>query len=110
MVDARSAVRGARLARREAVRLIGLFGLARLFAPREAGAAKNQVWVCTFRDCIPYYYDPARGDPDNIAGHAPIPPGTPFEALPEDWICPNCGSPKNTFRKAKAVGDPQRVD
>lgn len=26
-----------------------------------------------------------------------IPPGTPFEALPDDWTCPNCDAPKIQF-------------
>jgi len=39
-----------------------------------------------------YIYDPALGDPD-----AGIPPGTPFEDLPEDWTCPDCGVGKQDF-------------
>ncbi|SMO55805.1 Rubredoxin [Balnearium lithotrophicum] len=44
--------------------------------------------------CIPcgYIYDPEIGDSDNG-----IPPGTPFEELPEDWACPWCGAPKEDF-------------
>ena len=42
-----------------------------------------------------YIYDPAIGDPDNDIG-----PGTAFEALPEDWICPECGADKSQFEKA----------
>ncbi len=41
-----------------------------------------------------YEYDPANGDPDNG-----IAPGTPFEALPEDWKCPLCGVDKSHFEK-----------
>ena len=33
-----------------------------------------------------YTYDPAKGDPDNG-----IAPGTPFENLPDDYVCPVCG-------------------
>jgi flavin reductase (DIM6/NTAB) family NADH-FMN oxidoreductase RutF/rubredoxin len=43
-----------------------------------------------------YIYDPALGDPD-----ANIPPGTPFEKLPEDWKCPVCGAPKRDFKKVE---------
>ena len=25
--------------------------------------------------------------------------GTKFEELPEDWVCPLCGAPKNLFKK-----------
>jgi len=39
-----------------------------------------------------YVYDPAEGDPDND-----IAPGTPFDDLPEDWVCPVCGAPKEDF-------------
>lgn len=39
-----------------------------------------------------YIYDPAIGDAEND-----IKPGTAFEDLPDDWICPTCGSPKEMF-------------
>jgi len=55
------------------------------------------VFVCTDPDCDPFIYDPALGDPDNINGDAPIPPGTAFHDLPEDWICPICGTVKDDF-------------
>ena len=41
-----------------------------------------------------YVYDPAVGDPD-----ADIPPGTAFEDLPDDWVCPECGATKDMFEK-----------
>jgi rubredoxin len=41
-----------------------------------------------------YVYDPANGDPDNG-----IAPGTSFEDLPEDWVCPLCGAAKENFEK-----------
>jgi len=37
-------------------------------------------YVCTICD---YIYDPAVGGPDNG-----IAPGTRFEDLPDDWLCP----------------------
>lgn len=40
-----------------------------------------------------YIYDPEQGDPDSG-----IAPGTPFENLPEDWVCPVCGSLKFRFK------------
>lgn len=42
-----------------------------------------------------YVYDPAAGDPDNG-----VAPGTKFEDVPEDWVCPTCGAPKSEFNKA----------
>jgi rubredoxin len=75
--------------------LIGMIVAA--LTMRSARAAEGQRWRCTNNDCDPYIYDPALGDVDNINGHAPIPPGTAFEDLPDDWICPLCGEPKRTF-------------
>jgi len=48
-------------------------------------------YVCTICD---YVYDPEVGDTENG-----IPPGTPFEELPDDWVCPLCGAPKSEFVK-----------
>lgn len=48
-------------------------------------------YVC---DICGYVYDPSQGDPDND-----IPPGTAFEDLPEDWVCPVCGASKDDFSK-----------
>jgi flavin reductase (DIM6/NTAB) family NADH-FMN oxidoreductase RutF/rubredoxin len=39
-----------------------------------------------------YVYDPALGDPDSE-----IDPGTAFEDLPDDWVCPVCGASKEEF-------------
>lgn len=43
-----------------------------------------------------YEYGPAVGDPD-----AGIAPGTAFEDLPEDWVCPVCGVGKEDFVEAE---------
>lgn len=43
-----------------------------------------------------YIYDPAKGDPDNG-----IEPGTPFEKLPDDWVCPVCGAGKEDFEEVE---------
>jgi rubredoxin len=43
-----------------------------------------------------YVYDPAKGDPDSG-----IKPGTAFEAIPEDWVCPDCGADKDMFEKVE---------
>ena len=39
-----------------------------------------------------YVYYPAIGDPS-----AGIPPGVAFEAVPDDWACPDCGVGKDQF-------------
>ncbi len=49
----------------------------------------GQLWLCA--PCG-FVYDPAEGDPDGG-----IPPGTPFSAIPDDWICPVCGMGKADF-------------
>jgi len=41
-----------------------------------------------------YIYDPAEGDPDNG-----VPKGTPFDQLPDDWVCPVCSVGKDEFEK-----------
>lgn len=46
-----------------------------------------------------YEYDPEKGDPE-----AGIEPGTSFEALPEDWICPECGVLKSEMISAVTRG------
>lgn len=43
-------------------------------------------------DACSYVYDPAAGDP---AGD--VEPGTAFENLPDDWVCPDCGAGKDEF-------------
>lgn len=39
-----------------------------------------------------YVYDPVQGDPDSG-----IAPGTSFEDIPDDWVCPICGVSKDQF-------------
>jgi len=41
-----------------------------------------------------YIYDPEVGDPDSD-----IEPGTSFDNLPDDWVCPLCGVAKDEFEK-----------
>ena len=48
-----------------------------------------QKYVCTICN---YVYDPAVGDPD-----AGIAPGTAWEDVPEDYVCPECGVGKDMF-------------
>ena len=49
-------------------------------------------WVC---QVCGYIYDPEKGDVDSG-----VAPGTSFESLPDDWVCPECGASKDDFEKA----------
>lgn len=51
---------------------------------------KYECLVCN------YIYDPEKGDPDNG-----IAPGTPFENIPDDWVCPLCQVGKEEFEAVK---------
>ncbi|MDD4985396.1 MAG: rubredoxin [Dehalococcoidales bacterium] len=52
--------------------------------------AKYECTVCG------YVYDPELGDPEGD-----IAPGTPFDELPDDWVCPVCGAGKSDFEKLR---------
>lgn len=41
-----------------------------------------------------HIYDEAEGDPDSD-----IAPGTKFDDLPDDWVCPTCGAEKADFEE-----------
>ncbi|MEA3476528.1 MAG: rubredoxin [Candidatus Cloacimonadota bacterium] len=49
----------------------------------------GKKYVCTV---CGYVYDPEVGDPDSG-----IKPGTAFEDIPDDWVCPICGVGKDMF-------------
>ena len=50
--------------------------------------AKYECLVCG------WVYDEEVGDPDGG-----IAPGTKFEDIPDDWVCPMCGATKDDFEK-----------
>ncbi len=50
--------------------------------------AKYRCTVCG------WVYDPELGDSDGG-----IKPGTPFEEIPDDWVCPVCGAAKSDFER-----------
>ena len=54
-------------------------------------APKKAKYRCTV---CGYIYDPEAGDPDGG-----IAPGTPFDEIPDDWVCPVCGAAKSEFEK-----------
>lgn len=58
-------------------------------AAKERSDARMQKYEC---QVCGYIYDPAKGDPDNG-----VEPGTAFEDLPDDWVCPVCGATKDQF-------------
>ena len=53
------------------------------------GFMKYMCSICGF------IYDPAIGDPENG-----IEAGTEFKDLPDSWVCPVCGAPKDVFEVA----------
>jgi rubredoxin len=59
-----------------------------LLTERRSGMAKWECLVCG------YIYDPEVGDPDGG-----VEPGTAFEDIPDDWVCPECGAAKDMFEK-----------
>jgi len=50
--------------------------------------AKYECVICG------HVYDEALGDPDTG-----IAPGTRWEDIPDDWICPECGAGKDSYEK-----------
>jgi len=58
---------------------------------RKETVSKMAKYKCTV---CGYIYDPQLGDPDGG-----IKPGTPFEEIPDDWVCPVCGASKDQFEK-----------
>jgi rubredoxin len=48
-----------------------------------------QKYIC---EVCGYIYDPEEGDPESG-----VAPGTLFENLPNDWVCPVCGAGKDEF-------------
>lgn len=57
-----------------------------LLSPKETAMQKYRCIICD------YIYDPEVGDPDGG-----IEPGTAFDDIPEDWVCPLCGVDKSNF-------------
>lgn len=41
-----------------------------------------------------YVYDPQKGDVETG-----VAPGTDFEDISDDWVCPLCGAPKEDFEQ-----------
>ena len=64
-------------------------GHSRTLPCRAVSTTATQQWIC---ESCGFVYDPADGDPDGG-----VPPGTAFEDIPGDWVCPVCGARKKDF-------------
>ena len=65
-----------------------IIGITAAAWPEPEEMKKYRCTVCE------WVYDPAVGDPDGG-----IAPGTQFEEIPEDWVCPVCGVGKDMFEE-----------
>jgi len=61
-----------------------------IHSQNQQGVPEMKKYECT---ACGYIYDPEKGDPDGG-----IAPGTAFEDLPDDWVCPECGVGKDQFK------------
>ncbi len=61
------------------------------YVEKKKEVTKMPKYECTV---CGYIYDPELGDPDGD-----IKPGTPFEEIPDDWVCPVCGAAKDEFER-----------
>ena len=82
-------MRPLRVSRRRIIALMVAAGAG--LVRRDALAAAPRALDCPTRDCG-WIYDPTIGDPEHG-----VPPGVAFADLPDDWICPNCGRPKDRW-------------
>lgn len=68
-------------------------GTLRAFARNAQEARVNddnyRTWMCII---CGWTYDERRGCPEEG-----LPPGTRWEDIPDDWICPDCGASKDDF-------------
>ena len=75
-------------------------GFSGVFPPMGIGGKRRLLEMPTQQNyestVCGYIYDPKKGDPDSD-----IEPGTFFEDLPDDWVCPVCGASKSEFEPVK---------
>jgi rubredoxin len=57
--------------------------------PNMTENAATRTWMCLICGWI---YDEVAGVPDEG-----IPAGTPWEKIPPNWVCPECGARKEDF-------------
>jgi len=66
----------------------------RLISDRHTTARRIELkYKC---DVCAFVYDPKDGDPKSG-----VEPGTPFESIPDDWVCPVCGASKDEFSPSR---------
>ena len=70
---------------------MNLLGEEVLFLHNHKFLKLMKKYICTVCDWV---YDPTKGDPESG-----IVPGTPFEEIPYDWVCPLCGVGKDDFEE-----------
>lgn len=68
-----------------------LHGLWSYKAPENIRRNDMDKYIC---EVCGYQYDPEKGDPANG-----VAPGTKWEDVPADWVCPDCGVGKDSFKK-----------
>lgn len=71
----------------------GIMAVMSDLAEEKPAAKKMKRYVCI---TCGWVYDPAEGDPESG-----IPAGTPFEDIPEEWLCPACGVGKEMFEEER---------
>jgi rubredoxin len=69
-------------------------GDGRESAPHSDEEESMAKWECKVCGWV---YDEETGDAESGAA-----PGTKFEDLPDDWVCPLCGAPKKDFEKIES--------
>lgn len=74
---------------------------------KQRAPSDGQPWRQYLCRACGLIYDEAEGDPDSG-----LPPGTRFENIPDDWVCPLCGVAKADFEliEASVAGSLDRVD
>ena len=72
--------------------LLGMFFGGKRCDPHKEAIIVAKKYTCTV---CGYVYDPEKGDPDSG-----IEPGTAFEDIPNDWVCPVCGAGKEDFEES----------
>ncbi len=62
--------------------------------PEDVNTHREEVEKMDTYECLScgYNYIPEQGDIDSG-----VEPETPFEDVPDDWVCPECGAKKETF-------------